>query len=338
MKILITGGAGFIGSNFIRFLVQSGKDYRIINLDKLTYAGNLENLADLVGGPGYEFVRGNIGDGKLVDRLLEENVEAVVNFAAESHVDRSLYEPDLFIQTNVVGVQILLHAALRHKIKKFVQVSTDEVYGSLDAEGPRFREDFPLAPSSPYSASKAAGDLLARSYFKTYGFPVVVTRCSNNYGPYQFPEKLIPLFVTNALENRPLPVYGDGLNIRDWIHVEDHCRALELVLEKGRPGEIYNIGGEAERTNLEITRSILRILGKPESLMQYVADRPGHDRRYAIDFSKIEREIGWKPRYSLDEGLRRTVRWYTEQENWWRRIKSGAYRDFYEKHYGGRLS
>jgi dTDP-glucose 4,6-dehydratase len=338
MKILITGGAGFIGSNFIRFLVQSGKDYRIINLDKLTYAGNLENLADLVGGPGYEFVRGNIGDGKLVDRLLEENVEAVVNFAAESHVDRSLYEPDLFIQTNVVGVQILLHAALRHKIKKFVQVSTDEVYGSLDAEGPRFREDFPLAPSSPYSASKAAGDLLARSYFKTYGFPVVVTRCSNNYGPYQFPEKLIPLFVTNALENRPLPVYGDGLNIRDWIHVEDHCRALELVLEKGRPGEIYNIGGEAERTNLEITRSILRILGKPESLMQYVADRPGHDRRYAIDFSKIEREIGWKPRYNLDEGLRRTVRWYTEQENWWRRIKSGAYRDFYEKHYGGRLS
>jgi dTDP-glucose 4,6-dehydratase len=338
MKILITGGAGFIGSNFIRFLVQSGKDYRIINLDKLTYAGNLENLADLVGGPGYEFVRGNIGDGKLVDRLLEENVEAVVNFAAESHVDRSLYEPDLFIQTNVVGVQILLHAALRHRIKKFVQVSTDEVYGSLDAEGPRFREDFPLAPSSPYSASKAAGDLLARSYFKTYGFPVVVTRCSNNYGPYQFPEKLIPLFVTNALENRPLPVYGDGLNIRDWIHVEDHCRALELVLEKGRPGEIYNIGGEAERTNLEITRSILRILGKPESLMQYVADRPGHDRRYAIDFSKIEREIGWKPRYNLDEGLRRTVRWYTEQENWWRRIKSGAYRDFYEKHYGGRLS
>jgi len=338
MKILITGGAGFIGSNFIRFLVQSGKDYRIINLDKLTYAGNLENLADLVGGPGYEFVRGNIGDGKLVDRLLEENVEAVVNFAAESHVDRSLYEPDLFIQTNVVGVQILLHAALRHKIKKFVQVSTDEVYGSLDAEGPRFREDFPLAPSSPYSASKAAGDLLARSYFKTYGFPVVVTRCSNNYGPYQFPEKLIPLFVTNALENRPLPVYGDGLNIRDWIHVEDHCRALELVLEKGRPGEIYNIGGEAERTNLEITRSILRILGKPESLMQYVADRPGHDRRYAIDFSKIEREIGWKPRYNLDEGLRRTVRWYTEQENWWRRIKSGAYRDFCEKHYGGRLS
>ena len=338
MKILVTGGAGFIGSNFIRFLLESGKGFRIVNLDKLTYAGNLENLADLSRSPDYEFVRGDIGDGKLVDRLLGNGVEAVVNFAAESHVDRSLYEPDLFIQTNVLGVQILLHAALRHKVKKFVQVSTDEVYGSLGPREPGFREDFPLAPNSPYSASKAAGDLLARSYFKTYGFPVVVTRCSNNYGPYQFPEKLIPLFVTNALENRPLPVYGDGLNIRDWIHVEDHCRGLELVLEKGRPGEIYNLGGRAERTNLEITKSILRILGKPESLMQYVSDRPGHDRRYAIDFSKIEQEIGWKPRFDLDEGLRQTVRWYTEQENWWRRIKSGAYREFYEKHYGGRLS
>ena len=338
MKILVTGGAGFIGSNFIRFLLESGKGFRIVNLDKLTYAGNLENLADLSRSPDYEFVRGDIGDGKLVDRLLGNGAEAVVNFAAESHVDRSLYEPDLFIQTNVLGVQILLHAALRHKVKKFVQVSTDEVYGSLGPREPGFREDFSLAPNSPYSASKAAGDLLARSYFKTYGFPVVVTRCSNNYGPYQFPEKLIPLFVTNALENRPLPVYGDGLNIRDWIHVEDHCRGLELVLEKGRPGEIYNLGGRAERTNLEITKSILRILGKPESLMQYVSDRPGHDRRYAIDFSKIEKEIGWKPRFDLDEGLRQTVRWYTEQENWWRRIKSGAYREFYEKHYGGRLS
>ena len=338
MKILVTGGAGFIGSNFIRFLTRGGKGYQIVNLDKLTYAGNLENLSDLGPPPNYEFVRGDICDGKLVDRLLESGIEGIVNFAAESHVDRSLYEPDVFIQTNVVGVQILLHAAMRHKVKKFVQVSTDEVYGSLGARDPQFREDFPLAPNSPYSASKAGGDLLARSYFKTYEFPVVVTRCSNNYGPYQFPEKLIPLFVTNALENRPLPVYGDGLNIRDWIHVEDHCRALELVLERGKPGEIYNIGGEAERTNLEITKSILRILGKPESLMQYVADRPGHDRRYAIDFSKIEKEIGWKPRYDLEEGLRQTVRWYTEQENWWRRIKSGAYREFYEKHYGGRLS
>ena len=338
MKILVTGGAGFIGSNFIRFLLQSGRNYRIINLDKLTYAGNLENLADLNQSPNYEFVRGDICDGKLMDRLLGDGVEGVVNFAAESHVDRSLYEPDVFIQTNVVGVQILLHAGMRHKIKKFVQVSTDEVYGSLGAQDPKFREDFPLAPNSPYSASKAAGDLLARSYFKTYGFPVVVTRCSNNYGPYQFPEKLIPLFVTNALENRPLPVYGDGLNVRDWIHVEDHCRALELVLEKGKPGEIYNVGGEAERTNLEITKHILQILEKPESLMHYVIDRPGHDRRYAIDFSKIEREIGLETpvlsgrRTATDRPLV-----YATTKNWWRRIKSGAYREFYEKHYGGRL-
>jgi dTDP-glucose 4,6-dehydratase len=337
MKILVTGGAGFIGSNFIRLLLESGKGYRVVNLDKLTYAGNLENLADLAGSPDYEFVRGDICDGNLAERLLGEGVEAVVNFAAESHVDRSLYEPDLFIRTNVVGVQVLLHAAMQHKIKKFIQVSTDEVYGSLRPEDPRFREDSPLAPNSPYSASKAAGDLLARSYFKTYGFPAVVTRCSNNYGPYQFPEKLIPLFVTNALENRPLPVYGDGLNVRDWIHAEDHCRALELLLERGRPGEIYNIGGDAERTNLEITKSILGILGKPESLVRFVADRPGHDRRYAIDFSKIAREAGWKPRYDLEEGLRRTVGWYAERESWWRRIKSGAYREFYEKHYGGRL-
>ena len=310
MKILVTGGAGFIGSNFIRSLLQGGKDYQIINLDKLTYAGNLENLSDLDHLPNYEFVRGDICDGKLIDRLLGSGVEGVVNFAAESHVDRSLYEPDVFIQTNVVGVQILLHAAMRHKVKKFVQVSTDEVYGSLGPQDPCFREDCPLAPNSPYSASKAAGDLLARSYFKTYGFPVVVTRCSNNYGAYQFPEKLIPLFVTNALENKPLPVYGDGLNVRDWIHVEDHCRALEMVLERGVPGELYNIGGEGERTNLEITQAILRILGKPDSMIQYVTDRPGHDRRYAIDFSKIRKEIGWKPKYSLEEGLDQTVHWY----------------------------
>jgi len=337
MKILVTGGAGFIGSNFIHFLLQSGKDYQVVNLDKLTYAGNLENLSDLSQSPNYEFVRGDICDGKLMDRLLGDGIEGVVNFAAESHVDRSLYEPDVFIQTNVVGIQILLHAALRHKVKKFVQVSTDEVYGSLGPQDPCFREDHHLAPNSPYSASKAAGDLLARSYFMTYGFPVVVTRCSNNYGAYQFPEKLIPLFVTNALENKPLPVYGDGLNVRDWIHVEDHCRALEMVLEKGIPGEFYNIGGEGERTNLEITQAILRILRKPESMIQYVTDRPGHDRRYAIDFSKIQKEIGWKPNYSLEEGLKQTVHWYIDHEDWWRRIKSGAYREFYARHYGGRL-
>jgi len=337
MKVLVTGGAGFIGSNFIRCLLKGGKDYEIINLDKLTYAGNLENLCDLVEVRNYEFVRGDICDGKLVDRLLEKGVEAVVNFAAESHVDRSLYEPDVFIQTNVLGVQVLLHAAMRHKVRKFLQISTDEVYGSLGPKDARFREDFPLAPNSPYSASKAAGDLLARSYFQTYGFPVVVTRCSNNYGAYQFPEKLIPLFVTNALENQPLPVYGDGLNVRDWIHVDDHCRALELVLEKGIPGEFYNVGGEGERTNLEITKAILRILGKPDSMIQYVTDRPGHDRRYAIDFSKIQKEIGWKPVCSLEDGLRQTVRWYIEHEDWWRRIKNGTYREFYDRHYGRRL-
>jgi dTDP-glucose 4,6-dehydratase len=337
MKILVTGGAGFIGSNFIRFLLQLGKDYQIINLDKLTYAGNLENLADLVSAKNYEFVRGDICDGKLVDDLMGKGVGAVVNFAAESHVDRSLYEPDVFVQTNVVGLQVLLHAALRHKVSRFVQISTDEVYGSLGLRDPKFREDFKLAPNSPYSASKAAGDLLARSYFKTYGFPVVVTRCSNNYGPYQFPEKLIPLFVTNAWEHKPLPVYGDGLNVRDWIHVEDHCRAIEMVMEKGRVGEVYNIGGEGEKTNLEITKTILHVLGKPDSLIQYVTDRPGHDLRYAIDFSKIEREVGWKPTYSLGEGLKQTVRWYIDHEDWWRRIKSGAYREFYEKHYAGRL-
>jgi dTDP-glucose 4,6-dehydratase len=337
MKILVTGGAGFIGSNFIRFLLQLGKDYQIINLDKLTYAGNLENLADLASAKDYEFVRGDICDGKLVDGLVGKGVETVVNFAAESHVDRSLYEPDVFVQTNVVGLQILLHAAMRHKVRRFVQISTDEVYGSLGLHDPKFREDFNLAPNSPYSASKAAGDLLARSYFKTYGFPVVVTRCSNNYGPYQFPEKLIPLFVTNAWEDKPLPVYGDGLNVRDWIHVEDHCRAIEMVMEKGGAGEVYNIGGEGEKTNLEITKTILEFLGKPDSLIQYVTDRPGHDIRYAIDFSKIEREVGWKPIYSLEEGLKQTVWWYIDHEDWWRRIKSGAYREFYEKHYAGRM-
>jgi dTDP-glucose 4,6-dehydratase len=337
MKVLVTGGAGFIGSNFIRFLLgpESPRrdSYQVVNLDKLTYAGNLENLADLSSSPNYRFVQGDICDEKLVEAVLESGVEAVVNFAAESHVDRSLYEPDLFIQTNVVGVQVLLHGALRHKIKKFIQVSTDEVYGSLPPAGPGFREDTPLAPNSPYSASKAAADLLVRSYFKTYSFPGIITRCSNNYGPYQFPEKLIPLLITNAIEGKPLPLYGDGLNVRDWIHVQDHCRALQVILEKGRAGEIYNIGGEGERTNLEITEAILNLLAKPKSLIRYVTDRPGHDRRYAIDFSKLQHDLGWSPAYHLIKGLNETVRWYMTNEEWWRRIKSGAYREFYQKHY-----
>ena len=339
MKILVTGGAGFIGSNFIRFLLspENKGSYQVINLDKLTYAGNLENLSDLPSSKDYQFVLGDIGDEKLVDSLVKDGVGAIINFAAESHVDRSIYEPDLFLRTNVMGVQVLLQAARRHRIKKFLQVSTDEVYGSLTFEDPRFRENNPLAPNSPYAASKAAADLLVRSYFKTYGLPALVTRCSNNYGPYQFPEKLIPLLISNALDNQPLPIYGDGLNIRDWIHVEDHCRGLLTVLEKGREGEIYNIGGDGERTNLEITEAILRILNKPKDLIRYVTDRPGHDRRYAIDFSKMKVNLGWSPTISLSEGLTRTVRWYVEHEDWWRRIKSGAYREFYQKHYGDRL-
>ena len=336
MKVLVTGGAGFIGSNFIRLLLgleKRGK-YQVVNLDKLTYAGNLENLSDLSSLEGYRFVRGDIGDGKLVESLVHEGVEAIVNFAAESHVDRSLYEPDLFLRTNVLGVQALLQAALRHKVRRFVQISTDEVYGSLSPGEPPFREDHPLAPNSPYAASKASADLLVRSYFKTYGFPAVITRCSNNYGPYQFPEKLIPLMITNALEGKTLPIYGDGLNIRDWIHVEDHCRAILLVLEKGRGGEVYNIGGNGERSNLEIVEEILRILKKPKTLLRYVADRPGHDRRYGIEFSKLKGELGWSPSISLEEGLAQTIRWYLDREEWWRRIKSGAYREFYQKHYG----
>jgi dTDP-glucose 4,6-dehydratase len=342
MKILVTGGAGFIGSNFIHFLLGPKSphrhDHQILNLDKLTYAGNLQNLVDLSSNKNYEFVQGDICDGQMVETLLDRGVEAIINFAAESHVDRSLYEPDLFIQTNVVGVQVLLHAALRHKIKRFIQVSTDEVYGSLPLGVPGFREDTLLAPNSPYSASKASADLLVRSYFKTYGFPAIITRCSNNYGPYQFPEKLIPLLITNALEDKPLPIYGDGLNVRDWIHVQDHCRALQVVLERGREGEIYNIGGDGERTNLEITEMVLTVLGKPKSLIRFVTDRPGHDRRYAIDFSKIKRDLGWSPVYALPEGLEETVRWYMERQEWWRGVKSGAYRDFYQKHYEERLT
>ena len=339
MKILVTGGAGFIGSNFIRCLLgpENRGKYQVVNLDKLTYAGNLENLADLPPAKDYEFVLGDIGDSELVDRVVAGGVEAIVNFAAESHVDRSIYEPDLFLRTNILGVQVLLQAACRHKVRKFIQVSTDEVYGSLLPDAPKFREESPLAPNSPYAGSKAGADLLVRSYFKTYGLPAVVTRCSNNYGAYQFPEKLIPLLISNAVDDQPLPIYGDGLNIRDWIHVDDHCRALLRVLEKGRAGEVYNVGGDAEKTNLEITETILRLLGKPKSLIRYVTDRPGHDRRYAIDFSKIKNTLGWSPSVSLAEGLAQTVRWYRENETWWRRIKSGAYRDFYRKQYGDRL-
>ncbi|MDI6818631.1 MAG: dTDP-glucose 4,6-dehydratase [Methanothermobacter thermautotrophicus] len=332
-KILVTGGAGFIGSNFIRYMLQE-HPYHIINLDALTYCGNLENLRGVEDDPRYTFVRGSITDRKLVDGIIKD-VDAVINFAAESHVDRSIEDPEIFIRTNILGTQTLLEASRRHGVERFIQISTDEVYGS--AEKGYFTEETPLAPNSPYSASKASADLMVRAYHRTYGLPVNITRCSNNYGPYQFPEKLIPLMITNALENKPLPVYGDGMNVRDWIHVLDHCRAVDLVLHRGRVGEVYNIGGNSERRNIEIVELIVRELGRDESLIRFVEDRPGHDRRYAIDASKIRNELGWRPLYSFEEGIRETIRWYIDNRDWWENIKSGEYLGYYERMYGGRL-
>ncbi|HIE12466.1 MAG TPA: dTDP-glucose 4,6-dehydratase [Desulfotomaculum sp.] len=333
MQLLVTGGAGFIGSNFIRHVLQTHPDWQVINLDKLTYAGNLENLQDVADHPRYRFVKGDIADRVLVERLLTEGVDVIVNFAAESHVDRSIADAAPFVETNVNGTRLLLDAARHHRIAKFIQVSTDEVYGSLGPADPPFTESSPLAPNSPYAASKAAADLLCRAYRVTYGLPVVITRCSNNFGPYQFPEKLIPLTVTNALEHKPIPVYGDGMNIRDWIYVEDHCRALELVIAKGRAGEIYNIGGGREIANLELVRAILDLLGKPESLIEFVPDRPGHDRRYAMDVSKIRRDLGWEKSLSFEEALGQTVDWYVRHHCWWQRVKSGEYKEYYERWY-----
>lgn len=332
-KILVTGGAGFIGSNFIRYMLQE-HPYHIINLDALTYCGNLENLRGVEDDPRYTFVRGSITDRKLVDGIIKD-VDAVINFAAESHVDRSIEDPEIFIRTNILGTQTLLEASRKHGVERFIQISTDEVYGS--AEKGYFTEETPLAPNSPYSASKASADLMVRAYHRTYGLPVNITRCSNNYGPYQFPEKLIPLMITNALENKPLPVYGDGMNVRDWIHVLDHCRAVDLVLHRGRVGEVYNIGGNSERRNIEIVELIVRELGRDESLIRFVEDRPGHDRRYAIDASKIRNELGWRPLYNFEEGIRETIRWYIDNRAWWENIKSGEYLGYYERMYGGRL-
>lgn len=332
MRVLITGGAGFIGSNFIRYALREHTDWDITNLDKLTYAGNLENLADIEKEKRYHFVKGDISDGKLVDSLFSQGFDIVVNFAAESHVDRSIMDPSPFIKTNVEGTNVLLDVSRRRGVKRFLQVSTDEIYGSLGLKG-KSREQSPLAPNSPYSASKAAADMMCRAYYATYNLPVIVTRCSNNYGPYQFPEKLIPLVVTNALENKEVPVYGDGLNIRDWIYVEDHCRALDCVIQHGRLGEIYNIGAHCERTNLELIEKLLDILGKPRSLITFVTDRPGHDRRYALSSSKIRRELGWKPKVSINAGLRKTVQWYVKNEIWWQGIKSGEYAQYYQEMY-----
>ncbi|MNO26772.1 dTDP-glucose 4,6-dehydratase 2 [compost metagenome] len=336
MKLLVTGGAGFIGSNFVLYMLKQHPDYKIINVDALTYAGNLENLKSVEGNSNHTFVKADITDAKVMNELIGQDVDVVVNFAAESHVDRSILEPDIFVKTNVLGTQVLLDAARKHNVTKFIQVSTDEVYGSLGETG-LFTEETPLQPNSPYSASKAGGDLLVRAYHETFGLSVNITRCSNNYGPYQFPEKLIPLMISKALADGQLPIYGDGLNIRDWLYVEDHCSAIDLVIHKGRNGEVYNIGGNNERTNVHIVKTILEQLGKPESLINYVKDRPGHDRRYGIDPTKTMTELGWKPRHSFETGIKETIAWYLENKEWWTRIQSGAYQEYFAKQYGERL-
>lgn len=336
MKLLVTGGAGFIGSNFVLYMLKEHPEYHIINVDSLTYAGNLENLKLVEQNPNHTFIKADITDASVMEELISQNLDVVVNFAAESHVDRSILEPDIFVKTNVLGTQVLLDAARKYGVTKFVQVSTDEVYGTLGETG-LFTEETPLAPNSPYSASKAGGDLLVRAYHETFGLPVNITRCSNNYGPYQFPEKLIPLIISRALADEPLPIYGDGLNIRDWLYVEDHCNAIDLVIHQGRNGEVYNIGGNNEQTNVQIVKTILQELGKPKSLITYVKDRPGHDRRYGIDPTKTMSELGWRPKHSFETGIVETILWYLNNKDWWSRIQSGAYQEYYAKQYEGRL-
>ena len=335
MRLLVTGGAGFIGSNFIRLLFHLHPDYRVLNLDQLTYAGNLANLSEAETSPNYSFQKGDICDAGLVERLMRTGIDAVVHFAAESHVDRSIAGARAFIETNVLGTYTLLDAARRLKIPRFVHVSTDEVYGSM-APGESATEQTPLAPNSPYGSSKAASDLVVRSFWKTFQFPAIITRASNNYGPHQFPEKLIPLMITNALEGKKLPVYGDGMNERDWIYVEDHCRAIDRVLHDGRPGEIYNIGSGKPSPNLEIVRRLLQILGKSDDLIEFVADRPGHDRRYALATGKITSELGWEPEVDLATGLVKTVEWYRDHSDWVQKAKSGEYREYYDRFYVNR--
>ncbi|HEY8171283.1 MAG TPA: dTDP-glucose 4,6-dehydratase [Candidatus Limnocylindria bacterium] len=333
-RLLVTGGAGFIGSAFVRRLLAREDPPAVTVLDKLTYAGNLANLAAVEGHPRYAFVRGDIADANLVDELARD-AEVIVNFAAESHVDRSITEPGAFLQTDVIGTFVLLEAARRHDHARFVQVSTDEVYG--DVESGHSDEDATLRPRSPYAASKAGGDLIAGAYHTTYGLPVCITRSSNNFGPFQYPEKVIPLFVTNAIDDEPLPLYGDGLQVRDWLYVEDNCAAIELVLERGEPGTTYNVGGGNELTNLELTRSILTLLDKPESLVRSVPDRPGHDRRYAVDATRI-RALGWEPEHAFADALAETVRWYREHQEWWRPLKDADYLDYYRRQYADRLA
>ena len=345
-NILVTGGAGFIGSNFVKHMLAT-YDYNIINIDSLTYAGNLENLTDIEDDPKYTFIKADIRDREVLDRIFEEhNIDTVVNFAAESHVDRSIEDPEIFLSTNILGTQALLdtvkkywkvnpenkHCRLFKEGVKYLQVSTDEVYGTLGKEG-MFTETTPLAPNSPYSASKTGADLIVRAYHETFGMPINITRCSNNYGPYQFPEKLIPLMINNCLNNKELPVYGDGMQIRDWLHVKDHCTGIDTVLHKGRDGEVYNIGGNNEKANIEIVKLIISTLGKSEDLIKYVQDRPGHDRRYAIDNSKITSELGWRPSYTFEQGIKETIEWYLANEEWMEKIVSGEYMKYYETMY-----
>jgi dTDP-glucose 4,6-dehydratase len=336
MRVLVTGGAGFIGSNFIRLLLWERRDWQVLDLDKLTYAGNLDNLADLADTPAYSFIKADIADGPVVERALDDfKPEAVLNFAAESHVDRSIEEPAPFLRTNIEGTQILLEACRRRGIERFVQISTDEVYGSLGPKG-SFDEDSPLQPNSPYAASKAAADLICRAYGETFGYRVIITRSSNNFGPYQFPEKLIPLMINNALADKELPVYGEGANVRDWIHVEDNCRGILAALERGVPGRVYNIGGGNELPNLQVVKMLLKILDKPESLIRFVRDRPGHDFRYSLDSARARKELGWQPRIGFEDGLRSTVEWYRRNRRWCEKILSGEYRQYYERMYGNR--
>ena len=339
MKIIVTGGAGFIGSNFVHHMVNKYPDYEIINLDLLTYAGNLENLKLVENKPNYRFVKGDIADRKFIFDLFEkEKPDVVVNFAAESHVDRSITDPEAFVRTNVMGTTTLLDACRTYGIKRYHQVSTDEVYGDLPLDRPDlfFTEETPIHTSSPYSSSKAGADLLVLAYHRTYGLPVTISRCSNNYGPYHFPEKLIPLMIANALNDKPLPVYGKGENVRDWLYVEDHCRAIDLIIHNGRVGEVYNVGGHNEMKNIDIVKMICKELGKPESLITYVADRKGHDMRYAIDPTKIHNELGWLPETKFADGIKKTIQWYLDNKEWWETIISGEYQNYYEKMYANR--
>ena len=339
MTILVTGGAGFIGTNFVYYQLQHHPEDQVVCLDALTYAGNLENLTEALKNPRFRFVKGDIADREAVNALFEEEKpDIVVNFAAESHVDRSITQPELFLRTNIMGTQVLMDACRKYGVQRYHQVSTDEVYGDLPLDRPDlfFTEDTPIHTSSPYSASKASADLLMLAYFRTFHLPVSITRCSNNYGPYHFPEKLIPLMITRALNDQSLPVYGKGENVRDWLYVEDHCAAIDLVMRKGREGEVYNVGGHNERTNLDVVKTVLRELGKPESLITFVTDRPGHDRRYAIDPSKIHTELGWLPRTKFDDGIHQTVQWYLDNRQWWEHILAGEYQNYYQAMYGNR--